>query len=427
MHDISWVNYLKLRAAYGSVGADATAGAYSYYSLYNSLTYGDINVYVPATIASDDIKWEATKTFDLALEGSLFDDRFNFTVGYFNKRNSDLLYKVTRPASVGTVNNSGYNPSVLMNVGTMQNVGWELQFGVDIIRNREFTWSASIDATFMKNKILDLPNGRSIPGQSLFIGKSIYEMYTYEFAGVDQLTGQSLYYMNAQSPDFWRYNAAGALDQTLIDKAYAAQVKAAQDAGAYVNIDGVDYTTNTSFAGRKIMGTAIPTVYGSFGTALSWKGINFSLLFTYSLGGKISDSNYRSLMSFDSKPGALHKDVLNAWMGAPEGMTADSPNRIDPNGVPAPNPDRNLELNAGSSRFLVSANQLTLKNINVSYDLPSKWVRAIKLQNINLGLSVDDVFIVTRRKGLSPGSFNGSQTQGYVPARVFSFQLSARF
>ncbi|MDE6217394.1 MAG: SusC/RagA family TonB-linked outer membrane protein, partial [Muribaculaceae bacterium] len=131
MHDISWVNYLKLRAAYGSVGADATAGAYSYYSLYNSLTYGDINVYVPATIASDDIKWEATKTFDLALEGSLFDDRFNFTVGYFNKRNSDLLYKVTRPASVGTVNNSGYNPSVLMNVGTMQNVGWELQFGVD--------------------------------------------------------------------------------------------------------------------------------------------------------------------------------------------------------------------------------------------------------------------------------------------------------
>lgn len=427
MQNVDWVNYLKLRAAYGSVGNDQTAGAYSYYSLYGTTTYGNNKVFIPTSIASDDIKWEATKTFDIALEGSLFNDRFNFTIGYFNKRNSDLLYKVTKMTSAGTISNSGFNPSVLTNIGTMQNIGWELQFGVDIIRNAEFKWSASIDATFMKNKILQLPNGHSIPGQHLFIGKSIFEKYTHHYAGVDQLTGRSLYDMNPESPDWWVRDEKGEIDPVLTQANYAKNVEQAKAANAYYNINGKEYTTTTTYAGRKICGTAFPTVYGSFGTQLSWKGINFGLLFTYSLGGKTYDSNYQQLMTFGQSPGALHKDVLNSWTHAPEGMTEDSPNRIDPNGVPVANKNLSQELYAESDRFLVNSSHLTLKNINVSYDLPRKWVSALKLQNINLGVSIDDLFVVTARKGMYPGTFNGVQAQSYVPARVFSFQLSARF
>ena len=83
-------------------------------------------------------------------------------------------------------------------------------------------------------------------------------------------------------------------------------------------------------------GTALPTVFGSFSTGLHWKGINFGALFTYSLGGKIMDSNYQSLMSAGSVS-AVHVDMLNSWKEMPEGMTADSPNRIDPNGIPQNN------------------------------------------------------------------------------------------
>ena len=78
------------------------------------------------------------------------------------------------------------------------------------------------------------------------------------------------------------------------------------------------------------MGSALPVVYGSFGSNVNWKGLKFGLLFTYSLGGKTYDSNYNSLMSFSQQSaGALHEDVLKGWSGVPEGMTADSPNRID--------------------------------------------------------------------------------------------------
>ncbi len=438
MQDIKWLDYLKLRVAYGSVGNDAAATAYSYQWLYNSyFTYMGYSSLYPSTIASSTLKWEATKTLDVALEGSLFNDRFSFTIGYFDKRNADLLYNVTLPYSVGTLSNSGVLPAIMRNVGTMSNRGWELQFGVDIIRNANLTWKASLDASFVKNKIINLPDGRNLVSQGLFIGKSMYEHFNYEWAGVDQVTGNSLYYMNPDSPEFYKYDENGnwVYNQSLWDTTLAN----AKKAGHYFEDEnGTPMTDRTTYAKRKIMGTSIPTVYGSIGTTLSWKGINFGLLFTYSLGGKSYNGNYANLMSLSAQqPGALHKDILNAWTHAPEGARPHefvdgtyyvNSSDIDPKGVPVIDTTLDQYNNAASSRFLVSNNYLSLKNLNISYDFPKKWVNTLMLQNINLGFSVDNLFIITRQKGLNPQySFAGGQGAYYVPSRVFSFQLSVKF
>ncbi len=428
MQSLTWLNYLKLRTAYGSVGNDASAGMYAYWALYGfNSPLNNNGTITPTQIAAPNIKWEATKTFDIALEGSMFDDRFNFSIGYFNKRNSDLLYNVTLPASVGTLENSGYNPSITTNIGTMQNIGWELAFGYDIIRNSDLRWSFNIDATFMKNKIVKLPKMQDIANSALFIGKSRYEKYTYAWAGVDQLTGQSLYEMCPDSPDYYTYNEAG--EKVYNQALWESNVANAKKNGAYVEVNGVPYTTNTTYARRKIMGTALPTVYGSFGTNLSWKGINLGMLFTYSLGGKSMNSIYQGLMNVGTtNVAALHKDLAKAWTKAPEGMTEDSPNRIDPNGVPQLNTELNQYSNAQSSQHLISNSYLTFKNLNISYDFPSAWVSAMKMQNLNIGLAIDNLFIATKQKGFNPQySFSGGQGQYYVPARVFSFQLSVKF
>ena len=426
MMGLPWVNFLKLRAAYGSVGNDASAGAYSYYSLYGFTIYNGYQGLVPSQIASTDIKWEATKTFDIGLDGSLFNDRFNFSVGYFNKRNSDLIFSVVKAASAGTVANSGYNPSVTTNIGTMQNIGWELQFGVDILRTRDITWDFSIDATFMKNKIVKLPNGRDLPGQGRFQGKSIYEMYTYKWAGVDMLTGRSLYEMSLDSPEYTLYDANNNPYQNAA--AFEQQIAEARANGALVEYNGKYYTTETQYAGRQLCGSALPTVYGSFGTNFSWKGINLGLLFTYQLGGKTLDSNYQSLMYIGNSAAAIHKDVLKAWTAAPEGMTADSPDRINNKAIPQLNSETSRHNFASSSQYLTSSSYLVFKNLNLSYDLPMRWVSALKLQNINVGVSIDNLFIASKRKGMNPQyGFSGGQSADYVPARVFSFQLGARF
>ena len=438
----SWLNYLKLRAAYGTVGNDVSAPYYSYMNLFSWSQYDGIGTLLPTSLGTPNLKWESTNTFDIALEGSLFDDRFNFSIGYFNKQNSDLLFRFTLPNSLGGMT-SGANPSVWRNVGTMQNTGWELQFGVDIIRNQNFKWSASVDATFLKNKITKLPDNKNLPGQNLFLGESRYIIKDYEWVGVDQLTGQSMYYIDPQSPDFMAYDENG--NMYYDENQYWAQVdKAKSDTNSVFIQDGDKYyTSNMNNASRKILGSAIPTVYGSFSTNLSWKGINLGLLFTYQLGGKTMDTNYLSLMS-SSGTSALHKDVLKSWTQPADHFGEDgklqqwvtdaiaagemTPGRIDPKGTPELNSVYSGYNNASSSRFLTSSSYLTLKNINVSYDFPRKWVDAMKMQGLNLGFSCDNVFIVAKRKGMNPTyGFAGGQGANYVPARVFAFQLTAKF
>ena len=422
----NWLNFLKLRASYGTVGNDLAANYINYTDLYTPWSKG----FVAATLANPDLVWESTGSVDVALEGSLFNDRFNFSVGYFNKYNSDLIYKYSLPGSVGFIPSSsgmGGNPFIIRNIGTMSNYGWELNFGVDIIRNRSLTWDFNIDFTFMKNNIVHLPDGKDLPSAARFQGHSLYEHYVYDFAGVDQLNGRSLFRMHQDSPDFMTYDPEQGNKMVPNDNLWNAALQNAKNEGTYVEIDGVPYTYNSAFAGRVLKGTALPTVFGSFSTGLHWKGINFSALFTYSLGGKIMDSNYQSLMSAGSVS-AIHTDILNSWKAAPEGMTADSPNRIDPNGIPQTNKYYNQYNGSDSSRWLVSASYLTLKNINISYDLPSKWMQAMKLSGINLGFSMDNVFIVAARKGLNPTySFGGGQGAYYVPARTYTFQLSVKF
>ncbi len=453
LHNVDWLNYLKLRLAYGSVGNDAAASAYSYLTLYSPwFTYEGIGTMYPGSIGTSDLTWESTKTLDIALEGSLFNDRFNFTIGYFDKRNADLLYSRTLPFSQGTVGNSGLLPSVMQNIGTMSNRGWELQFGVDIIRNADFRWNFNIDASFIKNKIIKLPDNQDIVGQALFQGKSLYEKFTYDWAGVDQRTGNSLYYMHPDSPEYYKYDENG--NQYYDEQLWMTNLANASKSGNLFVDENGNYLTDraTTYAKRALKGSALPTVFGSFSTNFSWKGINLGLLFTYSLGGKTYNGNYASLMSLNTQSsGALHKDILNSWQGTPTanadlehvGMTYNPANsdlsaievsaiptngQVDPNGVPVLNTQLDQYNNASSSRFLVSSSYLCMKNINISYDFPKKWVNAMKMQNLNLGFSVDNLFLITKQKGMNPQySFSGGQGAYYVPSRVFSFQLTVKF
>jgi len=430
MRELTWVNFLKLRAAYGAVGNDAAAGEYAYWPLYGINTYWGSTALLKGGLVADDLKWESTKTFDIGLDGSLFDDRLSFSIGYFDKRNADLIFNVTKAASVGCPGTTASNPSVATNIGTMSNRGWELSFDVDIIRNPEFQWTAHVDGSFVKNKIISLPNGEDIVGglQRQSEGKSIYEFFTYTYAGVDQMNGRALYVLDPNSYDI-QYGNTPEQAQAL----YESRLNRAKEAGQYAfSRDGVDYVYDNSYASKSWKGTALPTVYGSFGTNLSWKGINLGLLFTYGLGGQTYDSNYMSLMSPEITSrlasSAMHEDMLNSWTSIPEGMTEDSPNRIDPNGIPQYNFANVSMSNGASDRWLTSASYLVFKNLNISYSLPQKWVAPLQLQNINVGFAVDNLFTVAARKGMNPqASWSGGQAYTFGTARVFSFNINAKF
>lgn len=424
MNELPWVSFLKLRTAYGTVGNDKSAGLYKYYTQYSLGDYFNRPIAVPYNYPSNNLSWETTKSFDIGLEGTLFDDRFRFDIGYFDKRSTDLIFNVRMPRSAGS-NWTWANPTIPTNIGTMANHGWELHFGVDILRNQDFVWSFDVDGSFIDNSIKKLPNHLDIENglQRLSEGHSLYEWYTYHYAGVDQMDGHALYELNPNAYEFT--SVENGADN------FETKLQAARENGELREINGRYYVTNTNNASRDWHGSAIPTVYGSFGTNFSWKGLTIGMLFTYSLGGKTYDSNYSSLMGVSQPNGltaALHKDVLKAWTHAPEGMTEDSPNRIDPKGTPVFNYAQQVDNNGSSDRWLTSSNYLVFKNLNVSYSLPKKWVDALQMTSISLGMSVDNLFTATRRKGMNPQyNWSGEQSLNFVTARVFSFQINAKF
>lgn len=406
MEKVKWVDALRARASYGEVGNDAAVNLYGYQALYYITKNGGNPALVRQKLAALDLKWETTQTFDFGVEGTLF-DRLNFSLGYFDKRSKDLLFEVRFPLSAGSYygNNLIENLTQYQNIGTISNRGFEIMLNGDVVRSKDWTWNLSFDATTLSNKVIKLPKGEDIlHGQQNYSeGHSAYEWYTYHFVGVDQMTGKSLYELDPK------------------------QEATAASAGDLVEINGTKYTTSTSQALRKWAGTALPSVYGSFGTNLRWKDLSLSVLMTYSLGGKTMDGSYRSLMSTSSasSSSALHKDVLNSWTAAPNGMTATSADRIDPNGTPILDFNGSTDNNAVSDRWLTSSSYLIMKNIMLTYRLPKSLVTKWGLGGVSLKAGVENLFTLTSRKGLNPQySFAGGSDDTYVSARVFNFGLT---
>ncbi|MDN4753949.1 TonB-dependent receptor [Porphyromonadaceae bacterium W3.11] len=410
MQDVNWVDFLKLRASYGEVGNDASVGLYGHMALYDIDKNGGKPALVKKSLSAHDIKWETTQTFDIGVDGRLF-NQLDFSLGYFDKRSLDLLFEVKLPLSAGSYphDDAQRNMVIWQNIGSISNRGVELSLNWDIFNREDFAWSIGTEATFIKNKVLKLPNGEEIPSGSLrriAEGHSIYEFHTYHFEGVDQLTGRSLYTLDPEKKE-----------------------NAIKD-GQLVTINGTDYTMDTSFGLRDWRGSAIPKFYGSFNTNLSWKGFGLYMLFTYSVGGKTYDGSYASLMSTPSasSASAIHVDVKNSWDGAPEGMKEDSPNRIDPNGTPALDFFYSNRNNALSDRWLVDSSYLVFKNLNLTYDLPTQWVEKLGLANVQLSFGAENLFTLTARKGMNPQySFSGGQDDTYVTARVYNFGLKFKF
>lgn len=417
MKDITWLNSLKLRANWGIVGNDAGSSYYGYMALYNNTQNANQGAYYLNQNESYNLKWEGSEAFGFAAEGRLF-NRWNISLEYFDKRNKDLLFNVNLPLSAGGTSNSdtGKLASVLMNMGTISNRGWEINTDVDIYKNKDWKINLAANATYIKNKITKLPDqykdGYIDGTKRLEEGRGRYDFYLYTFEGVDQMTGQSLY--KANLTDNCIKDASGNV--------IAGNPEGSDITENVTTINGKHYVHKTTYAQKEYHGSALPKVYGSFTPSIQYKSLALNAVLTYSLGGKTYDGVYAGLMGAGGTPANRHVDVLNSWDGVPAGMTETSADRIKKDGIPEHNYSTSSDNNAGtSSRWLTSADYLVMKNITLSYQLPKNWVKKFDLQNVGLSLSCENLFTLTARQGMNPQqSFSGTQSNYLVTPRVFS-------
>ena len=437
MQEYKWVNYLKLRADYGEVGNDAGAGYYASKALYTVEQNSNQGAFYLTQFPNTNLKWETGQSWGIGIDARLF-NRWNLSLEYFDKRNKDLLFDVYLPISSGATSSSSAESVVTQNLGTISNRGFEISTDVDVYKNKDLKINIGANLTYLKNKIVTLPEQNKdgiVEGTKYIVeGKSRYEFFVYTFEGVDSKNGYSLYKFNdgdAQGKSY-RFTLDGVQygnwEQKLNEATGEMEYVATEITGDNLNnitiIDGVPYSYVTNYAKKEFHGSSIPPVYGSFNIGVTWKQLSFGALFTYQLGGKVIDYNYQSLMTAGSSPSSFHADALNSWTA--EDATAES--AIWTGDIPVLNYNLSSQVNTTSSRWLTSASYICLKNLNIAYELPKRWVSKLELQGVGISLTCENLFTKTARKGMNPQqTFNGTQYNYLVTPRVFSFGLNVRF
>ncbi|CAM3729755.1 SusC/RagA family TonB-linked outer membrane protein [Mucilaginibacter galii] len=393
LKSVSWIDMLKLRSSYGTTGnyQTLTSGGgislYPYQSLYDINPNATENGYTQSTlVGNNNLKWEVNKTLDIALEFGMFKNRLTGSFEVYDKRSSNLLFLVPLPVSSGVIN-------TYQNIGTMYNRGVEVNLGGDPVRLKDFVWNINVNAATVKNRITKMPDNQPtiVSGtKRLEVGHGIYDYYLRRYKGVDPADGSALY----EPLD-------GATGTTLR------------------TINGVVYTTAIANAKQDYTGTsAIPDVYGSIVNTFTYKGLSLNIGLNYGLGGQFYDSNYQSLMTQGSVLGsALHVDMLKSWKNP--GDITDIP-RIDAAGASVTN------LYATSDRWLTTASYLTIRNATLSYNVPSKFASKLRIKNVRVFASGENLYQFSARRGLdATQGFTGTNSNVYVPARVLSIGLNA--
>ena len=381
------LDYLKLRASYGSLGNDGLTGYYKYQAFYNldnnNASEGGIRY---NSLPTPDLTWETNTQTDVAVEVSMFKGRLNATLELFDRRSKNLLFNVPLPLSYGIT-------SISKNIGTMWNKGVEIQLSGDILKAKNFKWDANTNWTLVRNKITKMPTETPtiITGtKQLAVGHSLYDYWLRQWAGVDPVDGAGLYLINPLNP--------GSAADTR-------------------TIDGKSYTINSNNALYDYSSSAIPKFFGSFTNTFTYKNISLSVLLNYQIGGKFYDGNYQGLMSYSAYGGALHVDALNSWKAVG-----------DASAIPRLDVGRSTFFNATSSRFLIDASYLNMRSATLAYQLPSTLIAKLGLSKLSVYGSGENLFLISKRKGLDPTeSFTGVNSNNYTPSRIISLGINATF
>lgn len=348
LKDVDWLSDLKLRVSYGTSGNNAGLSRYQSLGLWvasDNYQYGYNSGMAHDSLSNPDLGWEKQKMFNVGVDFAFFHNRFSGSVEYFNKVSDALLYEFPLPATHGIT-------SVMMNLAKVKNNGVEVVLNGTPVQTKDFSWDVNFNFSYNADKILDLAGDDDIimgdTKKIWKVGHSQYEFYMPTWMGVDKTTGDPL----------WK---AG---------------------------DGT--TSNYSLADYEMQGRATPWGFGSLTNNFSWKGLNFSFMFYYNLGGKVYDSLYANMMHEGNNGGKnINVDELNAW--TPSNTQTNVPRYMNMN---------DNQSNSPSTRFLYSATYLKLKNVNLSYSLPKNILKKTGIiSGVRFYLNADNLFTVFADKG----------------------------
>ncbi|WKD84901.1 TonB-dependent receptor SusC [Polaribacter huanghezhanensis] len=408
LDSLDFIDFLKLKASYGVLGDQGNAAFAGQlgFDIQNLLGKPSL---VPRAVVDPNITWESSNQFQTGVELELFNGAIEANLDFYMKTTSNLYVNKRLPPSTG-------DAIILTNDGELVNKGFEFDVTGNIVRNDDFKLSLTVNGEMFNNEITQMPIENST-GKPKVInidgdyaqskGHSIYDFYLRQWAGVNPANGDGQWIENwADANNDGIYNAGeGILDLLLYTAANPNSVIKERITSTYAD------------ATRKYNGKSlIPTVRGAFRLSTTYKSFTLNTQFGYSLGGYGYDNNYAVLMS-NGKVGSssYNVDMRNRWM-KPGDIT----------NVPRLYSNENVRVNAGSTRFITSTDYLSLNNIRLGYDIPSKALAKTGLSSVNIWLSGDNLFLLSARDGYNPTTSVTGQSGRYTYNPISNYTLGVR-
>ncbi|WP_344740234.1 SusC/RagA family TonB-linked outer membrane protein [Gaetbulibacter aestuarii] len=423
-------SFLKVKGSYGVNGDQAGLGYYDGYDTFTTSLLNGIAISAN-TNGNPDLTWETSKMFQAGVEFSL-GSFLDGSVDYYDKRTDNLLFDRRVGPSAGIA-------VITVNDGELTNKGIEFDLTGHIIDNKDFTLDLTANGEILTNEITRMPldpatgeqkildNSAAFYGYS--VGRSIFDFYMREYAGVDPSNGAPMWYqyyddinnnnvLDAGEPSSNSNSPWVPVDTNLQNR--TGSIVEYQTLVPGANIKKRTTTNYADAANVYINKSAIPDLRGAFRLASTFGNFNFAAQFTYSIGGWAYDAQYAELMSdrFGTLGNNYHQDILNRWM-QPGDITS-VPRLAD--GI-----DQNST--STSSRFLTKTDYLALNNVLLGYTFPEKFIKNTGINSLNIWASGDNLFIKTKRNGFNPttSESGNSGRRLYAPLSTFTLGVRVKF
>ncbi len=288
MTEVDWINNLKVRLSYGTVGNTAIepyqtqAGLTQKPYLYGEESGDKFYTYSPSSIVNLDLGWEISRTINAGLDFGFLNNRVNGYMEFYKTRTSDVLMKRAIPTFTGF-------SEIWQNIGKTENKGFELGLNYYPVRTKDIGVDVSFNASRNWEKILELISGEDLPNNRWFIGEAMGVYYDYEKLGIWQL---------GEETEAAVYNAKPG-DIKVKDQDGDGSISAAND--------------------RIILGQYRPKWIASFGSNIRYKDIDFSFNLTSRWGYLVKPSPYDDI----TMDGQRWLPAVNYW--TPDNPTNDYP------------------------------------------------------------------------------------------------------
>lgn len=363
---------LKLRLSYGTVGNAAVPAYSSQMKFWPGIDANGQPTLSISQLSNDNLKWERTSEFNVGVDMRLFNNRLTFTGEYYSKKTKDLLMWRLVPSALGV-------ESVLTNVGSVSNRGWEFALGGTPIDTRAFSWSINYSINFNRNKILALDG----------LSDTLVNSGTVDLPG---LVGSYVQMVGQPMGTFLGYTYAGVWKTEEQSTAAIYGAKPGDAKFLDVNKDGVIDKEDVG-----IIGNAQPKFTYGLNNTFHYRDFDLNVFFQGVYGNDIYNQNRVRREHYDGGA-AFPTGAVIASHWTPENQTD----------VPAFSGQEYVN----SSRWVEDGSYFRLKNITLGYSLPQSVLKKIKFSQIRLSVSATNLFTCTHYSGYDPEASMGMDAYG---------------